>query len=148
MGRRLRVDFGHLDRLRNVRRSRCRLNLFPLHRLRLQPLSLEHGRGLGRSFGLGWGRWRDFNEGDLDRRRRLFHVERKMHETDEHEKEDVQQNGPRPESQKGRFLLENVYGGDVVHDPTFFSSFLTRSSWPPSSMYFRYCSRARSVSLR
>ena len=78
------------------------------------------------------------NEGDLDRGRRFFHVERKMHETHEHEKEDVQHHGPRPESQEGRLLLESIHGSDVVHDPTFFSSFLTRSSWPPSSMYLRY----------
>ena len=90
LGRRCLDDIRHLDRLRNVGRLRRRLNLFPLDRLRLQPLSLAHGRGLGRGFGWRGGR-RDFNEGDLDRGRGFFHLERKMHETDEHEKEDVQQ---------------------------------------------------------
>ena len=127
MGRRRLDNLGHLHRLRNIGRLRRRLNLFPLDRLRLHPLSLAHGRGLGRGFGWRGGR-RDFNEGDLDRRRGFFHLERKMHETHEHEEEDVQHKGPRPESQKGRILPEFIHRGDVVHDPTFFSSFLTRSS--------------------
>lgn len=96
MGRR-RDDVRHLDRLRNVRRLRRRLNLFPLDGLRLQPLRLEQGRRLRLGDRLRFRR-RDFNERDLDRRRRFFHVKRKMHETDEHEKEGVHQNGPRPES--------------------------------------------------
>lgn len=72
-GRRLRNNLGYVNRLRNVGRCQRRLNLFPLDRLRLQPLSLEQGRGLG--FGFGRGRCRDFNEGDLDRWRGFFHVE-------------------------------------------------------------------------
>ena len=144
VGAAVAVGLGIFDRLRMVRRFSVQAETcFRCHRLRFAAVwAGAFWRGLGRALVVGVGEGGDFNEGDLDvggafpRSRRKNARETKSTEKEERAAERTP--GPRIAKRGTSFLLENVlWGGSVVHDPTFFSSFFNAGRPGRRFMYFR-----------